>query len=386
MRYLSADFIYPLSDAENILPLIQGSIVLDGEDKIIETLSYRLDHSDLEIYSGALVPGFINSHTHLELSHLKGRIPEGMGLIDFILTLQKIREEDPNKIQEEIKSALIFMKDSGIMGFGDISNTMDSFQLKRDSPLVSHTFLECFGFIPSRAPMVIEKALDLKGKAEDLGLKNSIVPHSPYSVSKELFDLIRKEDPGIMSIHNQETEAENEFYEEAKGDFLRLYQSFGMDISFFKAYHSNSLQTYYPWLGPRKKILVHNTFTNPNDLEIIGPKDYLCFCPKANLYIEKALPKVPEFLKYSSRLLIGTDSLASNDQLSILEELKVLQFHFPEIPLGQMLFWASKNGAEFFEWKDLGSFEKGKKPGLVLIENLDANGNLKPNSIAKRMV
>jgi cytosine/adenosine deaminase-related metal-dependent hydrolase len=98
----------------------------------------------------------------------------------------------------------------------------------------------------------------------------------------------------------------------------------------------------------------------------------LCLCPKANLYIENRLPNIPLFVNEGMKLTLGTDSLASNDSLSILEEMKTISKHFPQISFETMLNWATKNGAELLGMeKEIGTIEKEKTPGLNLIKGMD---------------
>ena len=117
-------------------------------------------------------------------------------------------------------------------------------------------------------------------------------------------------------------------------------------------------------LGNNKALLVHNTFAKKEDIT----EHYYCTCPKANLYIENTLPDYSIF--DVDKLCIGTDSLASNDSLSILEELLVIQEN-SNFDMNTLLKIACKNGAEALGFEQLGSFEKGKIPGANLIQNLD---------------
>jgi len=148
-----------------------------------------------------------------------------------------------------------------------------------------------------------------------------------------------------------------------------------MDISHFKAPGSHSLPYYLPRLKSASKIiLVHNTYMEEADFaaaESFSKNIFFCLCPNANLYIEDRLPDIPLFLKYKSLVVLGTDSLASNRQLSILEEMKTIKRYFPQTTTERMLLWATSNGAKALSFdKNLGDFSKGKRPGVVLLENL----------------
>jgi len=225
---------------------------------------------------------------------------------------------------------------------------------------------------------------------------HSLVPHAPYSVSPRLFGLIA-DLPGnhLLTIHNQESEAENEFYRSGQGDFLRLYQAMGLDTSFWQGTGKRSLESYLPFFYKKKVdrlILVHNVATNEEDLLFAmgGPEGrpdlFFCLCPNANLYIGGKLPDVPLLVRHNCAIVIGTDSLASNHQLSILEELKTLQELLPELSTATLLQWATSNGAQALQLDGLlGSFVPGKQPGLVLIEDLE-KGRFTAATAARRIL
>jgi cytosine/adenosine deaminase-related metal-dependent hydrolase len=121
---------------------------------------------------------------------------------------------------------------------------------------------------------------------------------------------------------------------------------------------------------------VHNTFTSKEDLiyaNSVQQELYWCLCPNANLYIEGKLPEIGLFLQSEAVITLGTDSLASNHQLSILDEMKVLQ-EKESVPLEKLLRWATLNGARFLGVDhQFGSFENGKQPGINLIEHMDGD-------------
>src|SRR5690606_22849173 len=204
-----------------------------------------------------------------------------------------------------------------------------------------------------------------------------VTAHAPYSVSKELFKRIdgeaQKRD-APLSVHNQESEAENRLFRYKDGPSLDFYNDLGKDITDFKAQARNSLHTFMPYLSAHTRVLlVHNTFTAAKDIFFVerqGRNVTWCFCPNANLYIEGTLPKIRHFVQYGHAITLGTDSLASNDRLCILAELKTIHQHFPELSLTETIQWATINGARFLGIADeFGSLERGKAPGLNLLTN-----------------
>ena len=133
-------------------------------------------------------------------------------------------------------------------------------------------------------------------------------------------------------------------------------------------------------------LLVHNTFTNAEDIAFARSYSntiYWCFCPNANEYIEKQQPDYSLFK--NEKCTIGTDSLASNWSLSILDELKTIANKDSSISLETLIKWATFNGAQFLGFSKLGSIEKGKQPGLNLMSNLNGM-NLIASSSVKRII
>ena len=139
MRYLSADIIYPLNRA----PIIEGVLVIDS-GVIVDLLESREGIENLELFEGFLCPGFVNTHCHLELSHMLDKLPKQSGFPHFISQIPKQREESSVIIQEAIALADKQMQDNGIVAVGDVSNTTDTFALKSLSPIYYHTFIELF--------------------------------------------------------------------------------------------------------------------------------------------------------------------------------------------------------------------------------------------------
>lgn len=392
MKHFRADYVYPV----HADPIKNGIVSVDDNGKILAISDdpSTIQSGTIEQLSGVLCPGFVNTHCHLELSHLQDKIKAGDGLVDFIkaiLTIRKEAQYNDDEVTEAARLADQQMYDNGIVAVGDIANTGITIDIKKSSKLYYHTFVETFSFLPERAQTVFDSAVELVEKFKPLSV--SLTPHAPYTVSKELFKLIKRySDNGknLISIHNQECEDENKFYRYKLGAFNDLYDFLGLDIDYFKPQARNSLQSVIPLLTSNQEILlVHNTCTNLKDIYFIKRFDRhinWCFCPNANLYIEKRLPKINLFLDQGFNITLGTDSLASNNKLCILSEMGVIQQKFPTIGLEQLIQWGTLNGAEFLGIdKDKGSLQPGKTPGLNLITGLD-NLKITPETKVKRLV
>jgi len=388
MKSFKADYVFPVYAD----PVKNGIVTVNDLGKIISVTDHRTPpDGPIEQLSGIICPGFVNTHCHTELSHLKEKINTGNGLVSFIKDIQTFRNSDQKLVEDAIEMADQEMYDNGIVAVGDISNTNFSIPVKAKSKLYYHTFVETFGFLPQNAAEVFNKAMALLNEFKPMPV--SITPHAPYSVSKELFKLIRKhseEGHNLISIHNQECEDENKFYRYKLGGFLELYKHFGIDISYFKPQARNSMQSIIPLLTNKQKVLlVHNTCTNLKDIYFIKRFDRRvnwCFCPNANLYIEGKLPKIELFVDQGFNITLGTDSLASNNSLCILSEMRTIQKKFPAISTQRLIEWGTLNGAEFLGIDDdKGSLQPGKTPGLNLITGLDGL-KITPESKVKRLI
>ena len=392
MRYrkFKADYLFTgekLLSNENIL-------ITDFKGKIIDIIDQKEAGEEIDTYQGILSPGFVNAHCHLELSHLKNVIPEKTGLVDFVFKVVSERYFAEEEILNAIEKGEEEMLQNGIVAVGDICNysTTASQKIKRN--IAYYNFIEISGWLPEIADARFEKRKIAFEEFDKNNLIAGIVPHAPYSVSETLWKKITPLFSGkTVTIHNQETADEDLFFNEGKGDFVRMFQKMKMDNSFFKPTKKGSVENYFKNLSQAKSvILVHNTFTKQGDLDFINQhknRDQLisfCLCPNANLYIENALPPVDLFLNNNCNIILGTDSLASNHQLDILEEIKTIVKGFPEIKTETLLKWATINGAKALQMEnELGNFDKGKKPGVILIENVEGE-KITQKSMVKRLL
>jgi len=330
-RYITADWLFPVSAP----PLRNGVLVLNEAGGIIEYgMREAYPPNELEIYHGTLVPGFINSHCHLELSFMKGQIAEKTGLLPFVKKVVAIRDNFSHEEQEKaIHSAADEMLQNGIVAVGDISNDNRSFFEKAKGKMRFHTFVEVFDMGPAGTEQCLSKGQEIYDEIPTVsGSRASITPHAPYSCTPHLIswcDRFSATHGQVLSIHMQEQKDENLLFLEKKGVWVDLYASLGADFNWFTATGKNSLASVLQWLPEDNHLLfVHNTNTCSEDLstsKTSGKKIFWCFCPNANLYIEDRLPDFELFR--GETCVIGTDSLASNHKLSVLDEMKTIQHH-----------------------------------------------------------
>lgn len=369
-------------------------LITDIKGKIVNIINESEAGEGVEVFNGVLSPGFINAHCHLELSHLKNMIPQKTGLMDFVIKVVTGRHFPPDDIVKAIANAEAGMLQEGIVAVGDICNNSLSLLQKEKKNLRYYNFIEASGWDPGVAQLRFEKSKSYYDEFIKKGLKVAIVPHAPYSVSGNLWGKITPFFSGkVVTIHNQETKHEDRFFLNGSGDFVKMYKAMKIDNSFYIPRKIRSIETHFGnFAKAGSVILVHNTFTKQEDVDYVNqnkPQHQIvsfCLCANANLYIENVLPPIEMLIQNNCNMVVGTDSLASNHQLSILEELKTIAKNFPHITAETLLQWATINGAIALQMEDLsGSFEQGKIPGVVLITNV-INKKFTKGSVARKII
>jgi aminodeoxyfutalosine deaminase len=391
MKYFSAQYVFTNSG-----PPFKRGVICAEDDGTITSVedsggSLSEKHS-VNFSNGIIVPGFVNCHCHLELSYLKNEIPAKSGLSAFLMALNSVRNSLQKDIIQAIKAADEEMIREGVVVCADICNTSVTFNLKKESQIKYISLLEVFGIDSSRAEIRMNEIIELAKTADEMNLPYWIVPHAVYSISLPLFRLIKKhaESNKVSSIHFMESAAEEKLLESHSGLLMDSYKKFLAPVNDMKiaGNHITAITDEISLSG--NLILVHNTFVRPDHIKKLKNRAnlYWCLCPNSNLYIEQKMPPVDLLAGEGCNIVIGTDSLSSNSSLSIIEELKTIQLYFPSFSLETLIGWATINGAKALGEEILtGSIEPGKKPGLVLLKDVDLiNLRLLPCTTVHRLI
>jgi cytosine/adenosine deaminase-related metal-dependent hydrolase len=367
--------------------LDEDMVIISSPDGLVLDLVRREDAGDdVRELTGILLPGFVNAHCHLELSHLKGHIERATGLVGFLSQVVGKRGFPQETIQEAMVQAERRMFESGIQAVGDICNTTDSLAVKSASRMHWYNFIEVLSSRDEQSEQRISHFTGIRNIFRDssdhlkIGHKfqASLVPHAPYSVSPMSFRKINESTAGeIVSMHSQESTAEDLLYKSGTGPFTDFFRMIGMSENPIPVTGTSSLQTVLPHFNNQQRIiLVHNTYTTEEDLVFAknmsqerGLTLDFCLCPNANLYIEQRLPPLDLLLKENCSIVLGTDSLSSNDELNIASEIRTIHRAFPSIQLETILKWATSNGARALGLdKEIGTLTPGKTPGILLLD------------------
>jgi len=390
MRRISAHYV--ITGEGDILKRGVVTVTSEGEVSGLETLDDHSESPATEFYNGVLIPGFVNCHCHLELSHLKGTISRGTGLGGFIRAINATRQADDDEIVSAASLADREMYNEGIVACGDISNKTVSFDVKAKSNIEYVTFIEIFGAVPGKSQKRLSEVLAVRDAAVNAGLTYHLTPHSVYSVSRALFAALTEQSgpDAIFSMHFLESPDERLLTKHHCGPMLRSYEAMGITAESMDVPEDHLKTAITLTQHSSNLILVHNTAVTKEEVEtlVTTGKVSWCMCPSSNLYITHTMPPATMIYNAGGKIVIGTDSLSSTDRLSILNELYLLQEGNPGIALEKMIQWATINGAKALAIdKRIGSITPGKKPGLLLIEDMDLpNMKLLSNSRVRRLL
>ena len=395
MERIAARYIYTLDGPG---PIFNGFVEYDSDGTVL-AVGGCAHPSDEEVFiDGAIVPGFVNCHCHVELSYMWKLFRKGTGMAGFIDQINALR--DTKSMEEKVGDISRWMEtmwDRGVSAMADISNCSDSFAIKKASPMYTRTFLEVFGTEPEDCGRVMEGVMKLKEEADGLGLDASPTPHACYTMSPGLLTAVSAEGlkTGYLSFHSEETVEEEDMVRFGRGPMWENRKSAGMSVppvtgeSSLK-YFIDRLKEAHPAPFDENILLVHEVCLDQEGIDAIKEvmnHPYIALCPCSNIFIHNALPPIDLMRSNGLKLTVGTDSLSSNDDLDMVRELYCLQSNSKGLEMEELLSWACLNGAEFLGKQDvLGSISIGKKPGLVVIDNLDDYGRLTADSSSQRII
>ena len=393
MRRIAAKYLYPLVSTD---PVVNGFVEVEDDGTVIRTGVCADPAAEPEFYDGAVVPGFVNAHCHVELSYMKGLFRKGTGMAGFIDQVNELR--DTMSLEEKVRDlaeAMDSLWSQGVVAMADISNCADSFAVKTIHPMYTRTFLEVFGTEPEDCDAVMDGVRKLQQVADGFGIDAAPTPHACYTMSPELVTAVSVEGlkSGFLSFHSEETEEEEEMLKSGSGKMWENRKKAGMSVPPVTGkssllYFIDRLLKGHSAPFDEHILLVHECCMDQEGIDAVKAvmnHPFVAVCPLSNLFIHNALPPIDLMRRNGLKVCVGTDSLSSNDDLRIVDELFCLQRNFPEVPLGELFTWASRNGAEFLARPEFGTLEPGKCPGLVFVDHLDADGRLTTASKSCRL-
>jgi len=392
IKRITASFVYTLETPE---PIRNGFVEYDPADgRIVRVGGCEPGE---EVAQGAIVPGFVNSHCHIELSHLHKKFRKGTGMAGFIDQINALRDWAGADVKARLtREWMDKMWNDGVSAMADISNDDSSFNVKASHRLYTRTFLEVFGSEPEMCDGVMEEVRSLKDVADKAGIDAAPTPHSCYTMSPQLLSASAAAglESGYLSYHSQESQEEEDLLISGTGAMYENRKRSGMSTP--PVTGESSLKYFIDRLADAKPapydehiLLVHNVCLSQSDVDAakkVMKNVYWAICPLSNIFIHNALPPVDLMRRNGLAITVGTDSLSSNDDLDMVKELVCLHTNFPEVPMSELLVWACLNGARFLSRDSiLGSLAPGKVPGIVFVSDVDESGAFTSTSRSERI-
>jgi len=348
-------------------PIENGVLVIENGN-ILEIISESLNantHDALDLSDHLLMPGFVNTHSHLGLTALADKISYSNSFSKWVCDLISL---DSALSDEERKKSIILgaseMKSSGVTGLADYVADSASLGLIYELGFRSVLFLETIGFQDSKADFL---AHEIEGvlKTNKLNLPLGIAPHAPYSVSasllRRLYELSKKYGC-LLSTHLAETKEEVRFIEKGDGPLLSLLKNRQVFDDNWKLPATSPVR-YLESLGINDEMIaVHCNFIASDDIKFIKAA---VFCPKSTSWFGRGntIP-VRKMLDANIPVALGTDSMASNDSLNFLEEICMADKLLPDVSRKEILTMATRYGAEILRFP-CGKIEVGQKADLI---------------------
>jgi len=370
----TAAWVLPISAP----PIRNGFVTLEGAR--ITAVGDRAPADAASLGSVAILPALVNAHTHLELSYLHGRVPPSTSFNDWVMVLMALRRDHPDPaapaIIEAARHAIARARASGTGLFGDVSNTLVTVPLLRDAGMAAHVFYELIGF---SHPDPVGRVREARAAADAVainagGVRVSLAPHAPYSVSAELFMAIRSDvdahPDSVTTVHLGESAAEVELLRQGSGPTRVMLERLGV--------WSNEWQI--PGVSPSEyvaaldflgadSLVVHGVqFTREDLARVKTAGSPLVSCPRSNAYVGVGAPPLESFYASGVPVAFGTDSLASVADLNMFAELAEARRIAPTVSARELLRSATLTGAQALRYDDdYGSIAAGKRAALIAV-------------------
>lgn len=328
----------------------------------------------------AILPGLVNAHTHLELSWMRDQVAPAAAMPAWVERLMALRRTVGQEPPEPIRAAIREARASGTTLVGDVTNTLAAYDALADSELSAAIFRELLGFNAADPEAVVASAREqLAALSPTEWLRPAIVPHAPYSVAPALLRAIGAAGRGPLSIHVGESAEEIDFLRTGEGAWRELLTALGAWTDAWRAPRTGPV-AYLASHGlvNDRLLAVHCVQLDDEELRALAAAGAtVVTCPRSNRWTGAGLPPVERFYASGVRVAVGTDSLASVEDLNVFAELKVMRELAPGVAARELLASATKHGADALGFGSvLGTIEAGKRAELIAVATPDAVGDV----------
>jgi len=360
-------------------PIADGRLVVEeGKLVAVERAGDAL-HDEIDLGDVAVLPGFVNAHTHLELTSCRGCVPFRGSFVQWLEDLVSRRrlENAEALLGTSIRQGLNDSMTAGVTLVGDIGTGSDAVQAWQTSPISVVGFLEVTGMGARRFVPHLQSFDLLRPVCECLPATGycpvGISPHAPYSTAPELYQaviaFVRATGRPICT-HLAESKEEIRFLADGQGPLRDLLERWNLWDESFEPPGCSPVE-YAERLGllTCQPVLAHVNYATDRDLDILAAHDcHVVYCPRSHAFFGHEPHPYPRMLARGISICIGTDSLASNESLSVLDELRFLHARDPHLDPQALLAMGTLAGARALGCESVrGSLQPGKCADWVAI-------------------
>lgn len=364
---ITARWVFPV-----VCPPLEKGVITISDGRVIAAAKNGRAIPDLDLGNVAIVPGFVNSHTHLDLTGARGTTPPSPDFAAWLRTVIAYRKSRSlDHLECDIRAGIAACVRHGTTLIGDIAADGSSLAELATAPLRAVVFRELIGLSDERGRQALTDAANwLSCHRDSVQCHRGLSPHAPYSASASVVSAAAR--LGVpIATHVAETAAELELLRSHRGPFLEFLQALGAwdDRGIARSVE----EAIEAMNAAPTSLIVHANFLAPEST--IAPNASIVYCPRTHAAFGHPPHPFREFLARGVRVALGTDSLASNPDLSLLAEARFVASRHPDLDRATLLRMATLSGAEALGWDhEAGSLEPGKSAdfAVVSLPNRDA--------------